>query len=163
MLNSNATTIGFLVAAKWSNLSGHITSENNLGVGYCIGYSDVLIRTKYCWKKNEVDTFFWLKFNVWQGITFSYLINLSGYMFINTKVRDSPKGKVSSTKFTRISSNGTHSIVLCEPVTGRTHQVRRLLPDFVWLFSSYPNLNCLFEYVFCFSFLFYPFFLFRSL
>ncbi|XP_048137445.1 RNA pseudouridine synthase 7 isoform X3 [Rhodamnia argentea] len=34
------------------------------------------------------------------------------------------KGKTASTKFTRISSNGTHSIVLCEPVTGRTHQIR---------------------------------------
>lgn len=35
------------------------------------------------------------------------------------------KGKAASTKFTRISTNGTHSIVLCEPITGRTHQVNR--------------------------------------
>lgn len=34
------------------------------------------------------------------------------------------RGKVACTKFTRIRTNGTHSIVLCEPVTGRTHQVR---------------------------------------
>ena len=34
------------------------------------------------------------------------------------------KGKAASTKFTRISTDGTHSIVLCEPITGRTHQVR---------------------------------------
>ncbi|XP_043687041.1 RNA pseudouridine synthase 7-like isoform X2 [Telopea speciosissima] len=34
------------------------------------------------------------------------------------------KGKVASTKFTRIGTNGTHSIVLCEPITGRTHQIR---------------------------------------
>ncbi|GAA0144182.1 RNA processing factor [Lithospermum erythrorhizon] len=34
------------------------------------------------------------------------------------------KGKAACTKFTRISTNGTHSIVLCEPVTGRTHQIR---------------------------------------
>ncbi|KAF9605220.1 hypothetical protein IFM89_014333 [Coptis chinensis] len=34
-----------------------------------------------------------------------------------------PKGKSACTKFTRISTNGTYSIVLCEPVTGRTHQV----------------------------------------
>ncbi|KAA8540657.1 hypothetical protein F0562_024424 [Nyssa sinensis] len=34
------------------------------------------------------------------------------------------KGKAACTKFTRISSNGTHSIVLCEPITGRTHQIR---------------------------------------
>ncbi|XP_043707017.1 RNA pseudouridine synthase 7-like [Telopea speciosissima] len=34
------------------------------------------------------------------------------------------KGKVACTKFTRISTNGTHSIVLCEPITGRTHQIR---------------------------------------
>lgn len=35
----------------------------------------------------------------------------------------SMKGKSACTKFTRISTNGTHSIVLCEPITGRTHQV----------------------------------------
>ncbi|XP_057479576.1 RNA pseudouridine synthase 7 isoform X4 [Actinidia eriantha] len=34
------------------------------------------------------------------------------------------KGKAACTKFTRISTNGTHSLVLCEPVTGRTHQIR---------------------------------------
>ncbi|GER44032.1 pseudouridine synthase family protein [Striga asiatica] len=34
------------------------------------------------------------------------------------------KGKVACTKFTRISTNGTESIVLCEPITGRTHQIR---------------------------------------
>ncbi|XP_055961187.1 RNA pseudouridine synthase 7 isoform X2 [Mercurialis annua] len=38
---------------------------------------------------------------------------------------DSPaKGKAACTKFTRISTNGTHSIVLCKPITGRTHQIR---------------------------------------
>ncbi|CAN0906041.1 RNA pseudouridine synthase 7 [Linum grandiflorum] len=34
------------------------------------------------------------------------------------------KGKHACTKFTRISTNGTHSIVRCEPITGRTHQIR---------------------------------------
>ncbi|CAI0395237.1 unnamed protein product [Linum tenue] len=34
------------------------------------------------------------------------------------------KGKAACTKFTLISTNGTHSIVLCKPVTGRTHQIR---------------------------------------
>ncbi|KAG4207236.1 hypothetical protein ERO13_A03G053840v2 [Gossypium hirsutum] len=34
------------------------------------------------------------------------------------------KGKAACTKFTRISTNGIYSIVLCEPVTGRTHQIR---------------------------------------
>ncbi|PIA41956.1 hypothetical protein AQUCO_02100063v1 [Aquilegia coerulea] len=34
------------------------------------------------------------------------------------------KGKSACTKFTRISTNGTYSIVLCEPITGRTHQIR---------------------------------------
>lgn len=34
------------------------------------------------------------------------------------------KGKTACTKFTRISTNEKHSIVLCEPVTGRTHQIR---------------------------------------
>ncbi|KAI3883190.1 hypothetical protein MKX03_031961 [Papaver bracteatum] len=33
-------------------------------------------------------------------------------------------GKSACTKFTRVSTNGTHSIVLCEPITGRTHQIR---------------------------------------
>ncbi|KAF7834067.1 RNA pseudouridine synthase 7 [Senna tora] len=39
-------------------------------------------------------------------------------------INDSAKGKAACTKFTRISSNGTYSIVLCEPITGRTHQIR---------------------------------------
>lgn len=33
-------------------------------------------------------------------------------------------GKAACTKFTRISTSGSHSIVLCEPITGRTHQIR---------------------------------------
>ncbi|TQE12905.1 hypothetical protein C1H46_001551 [Malus baccata] len=38
---------------------------------------------------------------------------------------DTPvKGKTACTKFTRLSTNGIHSLVLCEPVTGRTHQIR---------------------------------------
>lgn len=35
-----------------------------------------------------------------------------------------PKGKSACTKFTRISTNGTYSIVSCEPITGRSHQIR---------------------------------------
>lgn len=46
------------------------------------------------------------------------------------------KGKAACTKFTRISTNGTHSIVLCEPVTGRTHQIRVHLQ-----FSGHPIAN----------------------
>ncbi|XP_052183542.1 RNA pseudouridine synthase 7 [Diospyros lotus] len=34
------------------------------------------------------------------------------------------KGKAASTKFMRIRTNGTHSTVLCKPITGRTHQIR---------------------------------------
>uniref|UniRef100_A0A1D1XGI8 Pseudouridine synthase n=1 Tax=Anthurium amnicola TaxID=1678845 RepID=A0A1D1XGI8_9ARAE len=34
------------------------------------------------------------------------------------------KGKTACTKFTRISTDGHHSIVLCRPITGRTHQIR---------------------------------------
>ncbi|KAK6794813.1 hypothetical protein RDI58_008266 [Solanum bulbocastanum] len=34
------------------------------------------------------------------------------------------KGKAACTKFTRISTNGKQSIILCEPVSGRTHQIR---------------------------------------
>ncbi|PKI37092.1 hypothetical protein CRG98_042526, partial [Punica granatum] len=36
----------------------------------------------------------------------------------------SVRGKEACTKFARIRTDGTHSIVLCEPVTGRTHQIR---------------------------------------
>ncbi|XP_073295628.1 RNA pseudouridine synthase 7 isoform X2 [Primulina huaijiensis] len=46
------------------------------------------------------------------------------------------KGKAACTKFTRISTNGTHSIVSCEPVTGRTHQIRVHLK-----FTGYPIAN----------------------
>uniref|UniRef100_A0A0D9VGC1 Pseudouridine synthase RsuA/RluA-like domain-containing protein n=1 Tax=Leersia perrieri TaxID=77586 RepID=A0A0D9VGC1_9ORYZ len=35
-----------------------------------------------------------------------------------------PIGKQACTKFQRICTDGTHSIVLCKPVTGRTHQIR---------------------------------------
>ncbi|EPS72957.1 hypothetical protein M569_01799, partial [Genlisea aurea] len=38
--------------------------------------------------------------------------------------RSAPKGKPAFTKFTRIDTDGAHSIVLCEPITGRTHQIR---------------------------------------
>ncbi|KAM7480183.1 hypothetical protein LguiA_028396 [Lonicera macranthoides] len=34
------------------------------------------------------------------------------------------KGKTACTKFRRISTDGTHSIVLCQPISGRTHQIR---------------------------------------
>uniref|UniRef100_A0A9I9DZ76 Pseudouridine synthase RsuA/RluA-like domain-containing protein n=1 Tax=Cucumis melo TaxID=3656 RepID=A0A9I9DZ76_CUCME len=50
---------------------------------------------------------------------------------------DTPtKGKAAQTKFTRISSNGVHSIVLCEPITGRTHQIRVHLQ-----YTGYPIAN----------------------
>ncbi|KAJ0988778.1 hypothetical protein J5N97_007134 [Dioscorea zingiberensis] len=34
------------------------------------------------------------------------------------------KGKAACTKFTRIITDGIYSLVLCKPVTGRTHQIR---------------------------------------
>ncbi|KAJ7945665.1 Pseudouridine synthase [Quillaja saponaria] len=40
------------------------------------------------------------------------------------EVGASSEGKTACTKFTRISSNGTYSIVLCKPISGRTHQIR---------------------------------------
>ncbi|KAJ1417875.1 Pseudouridine synthase, RsuA/RluB/C/D/E/F [Sesbania bispinosa] len=52
------------------------------------------------------------------------------------EVRGSAKGKAASTKFSRISTNGTQSIVLCEPVTGRTHQIRVHLQ-----YSGHPIAN----------------------
>ncbi|CAL9030731.1 unnamed protein product [Prunus brigantina] len=46
------------------------------------------------------------------------------------------KGKTACTKFTRLSTNGVHSLVLCEPVTGRTHQIRVHLQH-----AGYPIAN----------------------
>ncbi|KAK4486162.1 hypothetical protein RD792_008830 [Penstemon davidsonii] len=46
------------------------------------------------------------------------------------------KGKTACTKFTRISTDGTHSIVSCEPITGRTHQIRVHLQ-----FTGHPIAN----------------------
>ncbi|XP_062223249.1 RNA pseudouridine synthase 7 isoform X3 [Phragmites australis] len=41
---------------------------------------------------------------------------------INDGAGKSPTGKQALTRFQRICTDGTHSIVLCKPVTGRTHQ-----------------------------------------
>ncbi|XP_022988439.1 RNA pseudouridine synthase 7-like [Cucurbita maxima] len=50
---------------------------------------------------------------------------------------DTPtKGKAAQTKFTRVCSDGVHSIVLCEPITGRTHQIRVHLQ-----YTGYPIAN----------------------
>lgn len=46
------------------------------------------------------------------------------------------KGKVACTRFVRISTDGFHSIVLCKPVTGRTHQIRVHLQH-----TGYPIAN----------------------
>ncbi|CAN1318137.1 RNA pseudouridine synthase 7 [Linum perenne] len=56
-------------------------------------------------------------------------------------------GKHACTKFTRISTNGTHSIVLCKPITGRTHQIRvhlhyaghPIANDFLYLYKQESN------------------------
>ena len=36
----------------------------------------------------------------------------------------SPKGKDCTTKFEKLGYNGTTSVVLCKPLTGRMHQIR---------------------------------------
>lgn len=46
------------------------------------------------------------------------------------------KGKTACTKFTRICTDGIHSIVQCVPVTGRTHQIRVHLQ-----YAGYPIAN----------------------
>ncbi|KAM7265372.1 hypothetical protein ACFE04_003055 [Oxalis oulophora] len=53
-----------------------------------------------------------------------------------TEVGDDRCGKAACTKFKRISTNGSHSIVLCEPITGRTHQIRAHLQ-----YAGYPIAN----------------------
>jgi len=45
-------------------------------------------------------------------------------------------GKQALTRFQRICTDGTHSIVLCRPVTGRTHQIRVHLK-----YTGYPIAN----------------------
>ncbi|EYU43033.1 hypothetical protein ABFS82_04G122600 [Erythranthe guttata] len=63
------------------------------------------------------------------------------------EIENGSKGKVACTKFTRISTNGTQSIVLCEPITGRTHQIRVHLQflghpianDLLYLSECVPN------------------------
>ncbi|KAK3154191.1 hypothetical protein QOZ80_2BG0187420 [Eleusine coracana subsp. coracana] len=47
-----------------------------------------------------------------------------------------PPGKQALTRFHRICTDGTHSIVLCKPVTGRTHQIRVHLKH-----TGYPIAN----------------------
>lgn len=47
-------------------------------------------------------------------------------MQINDGAGKEPNGKHALTRFQRICTDGTHSIVLCKPVTGRTHQVHLL-------------------------------------
>ncbi|XP_062115860.1 RNA pseudouridine synthase 7 isoform X2 [Humulus lupulus] len=57
-----------------------------------------------------------INYNAREGKSTAEVLNSSG----GTSV----KGKVACTKFTRISTNGIHSIVSCQPITGRTHQIR---------------------------------------
>ncbi|AQK71230.1 RNA pseudouridine synthase 7 [Zea mays] len=49
---------------------------------------------------------------------------------------EEPNGKQALTRFQRICTDGTHSIVLCKPVTGRTHQIRVHLKQ-----AGYPIAN----------------------
>ncbi|XP_004529442.1 RNA pseudouridylate synthase domain-containing protein 2-like [Ceratitis capitata] len=48
----------------------------------------------------------------------------------------SPKGKDCSTTFEKISYNGTTSVILCKPLTGRMHQIRVHLQ-----YLGYPIVN----------------------
>ncbi|XP_050327877.1 pseudouridylate synthase RPUSD2-like [Bactrocera neohumeralis] len=48
----------------------------------------------------------------------------------------SPKGKDCSTTFEKISYNGTTSVILCKPLTGRMHQIRVHLQ-----YLGYPIIN----------------------
>jgi tRNA pseudouridine32 synthase / 2,5-diamino-6-(5-phospho-D-ribitylamino)-pyrimidin-4(3H)-one deaminase len=43
---------------------------------------------------------------------------------VSMNVVDEEKGKEAKTEFRRLSYDGEHSIVLCKPYTGRTHQIR---------------------------------------
>ncbi|XP_020107443.1 RNA pseudouridine synthase 7 [Ananas comosus] len=43
---------------------------------------------------------------------------------VNDQSGEVLKGKSACTKFQRITANGQFSVVLCKPITGRTHQIR---------------------------------------
>lgn len=58
-------------------------------------------------------------------------------MQISGGAGEEPNGKQALTKFQRICTDGAHSIVLCKPVTGRTHQV---------FFSELCSLQCICVY-----------------
>lgn len=64
-------------------------------------------------------------------------------MQVNDQSGEVLKGKSACTKFQRITANGQFSVVLCKPITGRTHQVMIMSYSFfcvcvcaAWFFST---------------------------
>lgn len=55
---------------------------------------------------------------------------------VSLNIVDEKNGKEAKTEFKRISYDGEHSIVLCKPFTGRTHQIRVHLQ-----YLGYPIIN----------------------
>lgn len=54
-------------------------------------------------------------------------MNTGSEMQVSDGSGKEPNGKQALTRFQRICTDGTYSIVLCKPVTGRTHQVYLLM------------------------------------
>ena len=56
----------------------------------------------------------------------------------------SPQGKECKTEFERLSFNGTTSVVLCRPFTGRMHQIRvhlQYLGKLLWIITRSPGVT----------------------
>lgn len=58
------------------------------------------------------------------------------------QIVDEKNGKESKTVFKRISTDGKTSLVQCEPLTGRTHQIRVHLQYLGYPIANDPLYNC---------------------
>jgi hypothetical protein len=80
-------------------------------------------------KKLNFQLMFWVQIYVRkleQSLPLSsshYELSTVSELQVSDSTGKGPAGKQALTRFQRICTDGVHSIVLCKPVTGRTHQV----------------------------------------